>query len=152
MAVIILKSGYQHLKALLSEYPDMPGNALDLAVRDANPLRGCWAAASVGGVCEDRPMVGYRALEDGSWLVVRQIKWTQPPRRKAADDVLGPVHDFIVGGIIAGAAGNLSYDLLKACVADLVSRGEAEDRPPASAAEVSALIDEFMIDAGYGSA
>lgn len=60
------------------------------------------------------------------------------------------MHDFIIGGIVGGAAGNLTYDVLKAWVRDLVEVGDAEDRPPATAAEVTQFLEEFMLDAGYG--
>jgi hypothetical protein len=95
-------------------------------------------------------MVEYRLLDDGSWLVVRSRQRSEPSRERAADDVLGPMHDFIIGGIVGGAAGNLTYDVLKAWVRDLVGVGEVVDRPPATAAEVTRFLEEFMLDAGYG--
>src|SRR3954452_7915735 len=98
-------------------------------------------------------MVKTHALEDGSWLIVRAANGEageREERDERSGDVLGPVHDFVIGALVGGAAGNLTYDVLKASLVNLIGRGVAEERTPADAAEVTALIEEFMRNAGYG--
>ncbi|KIR64235.1 MULTISPECIES: hypothetical protein [Micromonospora] len=84
-------------------------------------------------------------LDDGSSLVLDGV---------AGDELSDAAHtlgvaDFLRDAVLAGVAGNFTYDVLKAVALELRARGILVKQPPASAASIASAITAHLTSVGY---